>query len=80
MDGVVERDARPPIVFTFLLFYFSTFKQLFYPFTLLLLKVLFTFLPFYFSNLKSPFYSFTFKQGFFALQTRLVYDVNKPCL
>ena len=45
MNGVVERDARPPIVFTFLLFYFSTFKQLFYPFTFLLLKVLFTFLP-----------------------------------
>ena len=26
-DGVVERDARPPILFTFLLFYFFTFHK-----------------------------------------------------
>ena len=57
--------------FTFLPFYFFTLKSPFYLFTLLLLNSLFTFLLFYFS---------TFKQGFFALQTRLVYDVKKPCL
>ena len=44
----------------------------FYSFTFLLLNSLFTFLLFYLFTLK--------KQGFFALQTRLLYNANKASL